>query len=72
MSEMLQDLIDFRKRERIRSFPTRDTVGVRVPVVMKRRLASKAAELGTTESTLMRFLACKALEQYGVDALGVL
>ena len=72
MNEMLQDLIDFRNRERIGSFPTRHTVGVRVPVVMKQRLASKAIELGTSESALMRFLAYKALERYGVDAFEVL
>ena len=66
------DLLAYRQREMVASLPTADLVGVRVPTTLKRRLASKAAELGTTESQLARFLLIVALERYGVDGMAVL
>ena len=65
------DFDDFRISEVQRQLTSPGVVGVRIPVIMQRRLKSKAMELGTTESMLMRFLATKALESYGIKALEV-
>jgi len=66
------DLLVYRQRELVASLPTADVVSVRVSKVLKRRLASKALELGTSESQLARFLLMAGLERYGVDGMAVL
>jgi hypothetical protein len=66
---MKSDFEAYRRQELQSTLPTRETVGFRVPVIMRKRLKSKALELGTTEGQLLRFLTIKALEDYGVKAL---
>ena len=66
---MKSDFEAFRIAEVKAAIGSPGAVCVRVPTIMQKRLKSKAAELGTTESQLVRFLTIKALEDYGVKAL---
>ena len=60
----------YRRRELFS--PSQGHVSSRLPKVYELSLRSKALELGTTPSFLLRFLAAKGAEHYGIDLLSVL
>ena len=66
---MKDDLRAYRERELC--YPTHNTVGSRLPKNYEVRLRTMALMLDTTPSALLRFLAAKGAEAYGVDMLAV-
>ena len=64
---MREDLDEFRRRELVGCFPTRDTMSARIPVVLKRKIEIAAMQCNTTPSMMLRFFAVQALKNYDID-----
>ncbi|QNI48862.1 hypothetical protein SynA1560_02213 [Synechococcus sp. A15-60] len=64
---MRDDLDEFRRRELVGAFPTRDTMSARIPVVLKRKIEIAAMQCNTTPSMMLRFFAVQALKNYDID-----
>jgi hypothetical protein len=67
---MQTELIAYRQREK--HFPCHGHVSSRLPKIYEMRLRSKALQLKSTPSELLRFLAAKGAEAYGFDMFQVL